>query len=471
MGKELNNAKKTPITFPAQNKILHLGLGSFHRAHQALYLQLLLDQEEADHWSIIGANIRNDAAALIKALQEQKGKYILETVTPEGKRAYKTITSIKEVLPFTPDLAAVIEAAANEETKIISFTVTEGGYYLENNTINLEHPDIKNDLVYGTLSTIYGVMTAILHERKTPVTLLSCDNLRANGARFRKGLLEFLKAKGDTDLIEWVNENTTSPCCMVDRITPRPTKELEEQVLKATGKKDLCPVMAEDFKQWIIEDNFIAGRPNWDKAGAEFVTDVHPYEEAKIRILNASHSVVAWAGTVKGHKYIHQAMTDRHIVNLVRNYVMEDVIPCLEPSPLNLKEYLETALNRFHNQALRDTCQRVAADSYSKIPGFILPTFKARVKKNLIFQPTASIIAVFFIFLQMLEQGNVPYMYHDPTCDREKLHNMMSSEDPIRELGHDPVLWWDLAGSEALITALKAAYKTVSLWLKPQILI
>lgn len=461
----MSNEKSVQMGSNATHKILHLGLGSFHRAHQALYLQNLIEQGD-ESWSIIGANVRDDASALISALQSQGGEYTLETITPEGEHSYQTITSIKEVLSWTPQLENIIEAGTDDATKIISFTVTEGGYYFDNNDLDTAHPDIESDLNNGTMLTIYGVIAGILKERKTPVTLLSCDNLRSNGERFHTGLVAFLEAKGDKELLEWIAKNTTSPSCMVDRITPRPTKDVCDRVFEATGRIDKCAVMAEDFIQWVIEDNFIAGRPAWEKVGASLVQDVEPYEEAKIRILNTTHSAISWAGTVKGYTYIHDGVADKEIFELVRAYVLEDVIPCLQPSPLDLEDYMNVALNRFSNKALMDTSQRVAADSFSKIPGFILPTFKTLVSRDESISATAGIIAAFFIFCEQLDQNKVPYIYNDPAYDPVKLREMMTAADPMDALGRDAALWWDLAGDAKLISALKGAYERVSQWLK-----
>ena len=282
-----------------QSVWMHIGAGSFHRAHQAWYLHKLREQGD-ESWGIALGNIRNDAVSLLNQLAVQNGEYVLETVTPEGDRDYETITSLRKIMPWDSEISALVEQGANPQTRVIGFTVTEAGYYLTPEfKLDLNQADVKADLG-GDIRTIYGALSRILTARVAqggaPVTLLNCDNLRHNGERFREGFLAFLAAKGDTALADWVRTQTTSPNTMVDRITPRPTPDVAERVQAATGKQDGAAVMAESFIQWVIEDDFIAGRPALEKVGVELVESVLPWEEAKIRILNATHAAVAWAG-------------------------------------------------------------------------------------------------------------------------------------------------------------------------------
>ena len=330
--------------------ILHLGLGSFHRAHQALYIHELRQRGDTE-WSITGGNLRPDMLATMEALQAQGGAYTLETVTPQGERSYTRIESIQKVIPYQDDLAPLIAAGAEAATRIISFTVTEAGYYL----------DAKNQLDWATFAdlradleavragraghTIYGGLVSILrarmHSGAGAVTLMNCDNLRHNGERSRAGLLQFIDALGDTALKAWVEQNTSSPNAMVDRITPRPTPDVAERVKAATGWDDQAAIMGESFIQWVIEDNFIAGRPAWEQVGVEMVQSVDAYEEAKIRLLNATHSCIAWAGTLVGYQYIHEGTHDSVIRRIAFDYVTDDTIPVLDtpekPSPLDLR--------------------------------------------------------------------------------------------------------------------------------------
>ena len=284
------------------NFILHLGLGSFHRAHQAVYIHELRQLGDL-RWAIAGGNLRPDMAETIAALQAQGGRYTLETVTPQGERRYTRIESIQRVIPYQDDLAPLIATGADPATRIISFTVTEAGYYLDaDNRLDwATFPDLRADLEAVQAGqaghTIYGGLVSILRARMQAgagaVTLMNCDNLRHNGDRSRGGLLQFIDALGDLALKVWVETHTTSPNAMVDRITPRPTPDVAERVKAATGWEDKAALMGESFIQWVIEDQFIAGRPAWEKVGVEMVDSVQAYEEAKIRLLNATHSCIA----------------------------------------------------------------------------------------------------------------------------------------------------------------------------------
>ncbi|HNG80093.1 MAG TPA: mannitol dehydrogenase family protein, partial [Burkholderiaceae bacterium] len=449
------------------NVILHLGLGSFHRAHLAVYLHELIQSGDAS-WQLAGGNTRPDMADTIAALAAQGGAYTLETISPAGEHRYTRIGSIRQVIPYTPDLAGLIAQGSSADTKIISFTVTEAGYYLDaKNRLDLAtFADLRADLDAARAgqpgSTIYGALTAILRARRAsgagPVTLLNCDNLRHNGERSRGGLLQFIELVGDADLLAWVKANTSSPNAMVDRITPRPTPDVRERVLAATGVDDPAALMGESFIQWVIEENFIAGRPAWETVGVEMVQSVDAYEEAKIRLLNATHSCIAWAGTLVGYLYIHEGTHDPVIRQIAYDYVTDDVIPVLDtpekPCPLNLPQYRDVVLDRFGNPAIRDTNQRVAMDGFSKIPGFIAPTFRERLAAGATIDSVAMLPALFLAYLQRWHAGQIPYTYQDQAMDAAVAHAICDAADPVAAFCADRPLWGDLAGDARLVDAI-----------------
>ena len=451
------------------NVILHLGLGSFHRAHQAVYLHRLIEQGDTS-WSLAGGNIRADMADTVAALAAQGGEYTLETVSPAGERVYERIRSIKKIIPFEPDLAGLVDVGARATTKIISFTVTEAGYYLDaKNKLDLSYADLRADLEGRTCSTIYGAVTAILRERMSrgngPVTLLNCDNLRSNGERFRSGLLDFLARRGKSALAAWVEANTSCPNDMVDRITPRPSPDVAERVKAATGWDDRAAVMGESFIQWVIEDKFIAGRPAWEKAGAEMVSSVHAYEEAKIRILNATHSCVAWAGTLRGLSFIHEDLAVPEIRQMGYDYVTNDVIPCLDtpehPCPIDLAKYRDVVIDRFSNRYVRDTNQRVAMDGFSKIPGFIVPTLRERLERGLSIAAVARLPMLFLAFLERWHAGKLPYAYQDQVMSPELGHAICSAHNPVEAFVHQQALWGDLTDDPRLTRAFEFARREI----------
>lgn len=465
----MTNPNDSNKSDPSARVMLHLGLGSFHRAHQALYMhQLIAGGDEC--WSLAGGNIRPDMAETIAALAAQGGEYTLETITPNDEHSYTRIRSIKEVIPYAPGLQALIARAADPVTRIISFTVTEAGYYLDTgNQLDVDCAEIAADLAAvragGAGSTIYGALAAMLRRRMQagagPVTLLNCDNLRHNGDRSRGGLVQFVKTLGDGELLAWLEANTTSPNAMVDRITPRPAPDVAERVLAATGWADAVPVMGESFIQWVIEENFCAGRPEWEKVGVEMVDSVAPYEEAKIRLLNATHSCIAWAGTLVGYQFIHEGTHDPVIRKFAYDYVTDDVIPVLSPSPIDLAAYRDVVLDRFGNPAIRDTNQRVAMDGYSKIPGFIVPTFRERLARGESIASVAMLPALFLAYLERWHRGQISYTYQDQAMDESAAHAICQASDPVAAFAGDPVLWGELAGNRAVVDALRAAYARV----------
>jgi D-arabinitol 4-dehydrogenase len=453
--------------------MLHLGLGSFHRAHQALYLHQL--QQSGDtRWALAGGNIRPDMAETIDTLIAQDGAYTLETVTPQGARTYTRITSIQTVVRHDPMLSGLVRLGADAHTRILSFTVTEAGYYLDaRDRLDLNFADLQADLnaiKSGRAgSTIYGALSAILRARMQAkagaVTLLNCDNLRHNGDRSRSGLLQFLELAGDTDLLDWVKANTSSPNAMVDRITPRPTPAVAERVLAATGIDDPAALMGESFIQWVIEDNFIAGRPAWETVGVEMVGSVQAYEEAKIRLLNATHSCIAWAGTLVGYTYIHEGTHDAVIRQFAYDYVTDDVIPVLDtpehPCPLNLADYRDVVLDRFGNPAIADTNQRVAMDGFSKIPGFIAPTIRERLARHESIASVAMLPALFLAYLQRWHKGQISYAYQDQAMDPAVAHAICEAADPVAAFCADLPLWGNLANDASLVSAMRLAFARV----------
>jgi len=444
-----------------KSTILHLGLGAFHRAHQAAYLQALVDLGDRG-WRLASGNIRGDGIELERALIAQGGRYVLETVSPDGARAYQTIDVIDEVLAFTPDLAAVTAVGADPATRIISMTVSEAGYHLRPDlTLIEDDPDLAADLQRGDNRTLYGALSLILTARMAagagPVTLLSCDNLRGNGGRLMAGLDAFLTAQGELALLAWCERNVTAPNAMVDRITPRPPPELAARVARAVGWNDAAPVMAEDFRQWVIEDRFAAGRPTLERVGVQFVADVTPYEEAKIRILNASHSVIAWAGVLKGCTFIHEAAADPQVAAIARAFIQDAVIPSLSPSPIDLAAYGAVTLSRFANPEIRDTNQRVCADSWTKFAGFIAPTVAGCLEQGRGLEAAAAPAALLILFLERWAAGDLPFAYEDQALDPAAARAILADADPARAFCAEPRLWDDRAGDPRLTEAVGAA--------------
>ncbi len=449
--------------------ILHLGLGAFHRAHQAAYLQLLHDNGD-ERWVLASGNIRADMAETENALQRQHGQFTLETVTPVGDLQYTRIASIRRVVSWQSSLDSLVRIGADPTTQIISFTVTEAGYCLDaQGVLEESHPDIQADLKTAHSGrggcTIYGALALILAERyrrnSGAVTLLCCDNMRHNGALSRSGLLQFIERSGNSELLRWVRSHTVNPNSVVDRITPRPTVELRERVRAATGVIDMAPVTSESFSQWVIEDRFCSGRPDWEHVGVQLVDRVEPFEDAKIRILNGSHSVIAWAGALLGYTKVHRAVRDRQICSWVAAY-QQDVIQCLEPSPVDLHEYQKTVLSRFSNAALGDTLQRVAQDSFAKLKQFIVPTICERLRAGERIEGVALAPALYLRFLRQWQRGEKIWMHEDGGLSPAMARSLAETADPIATLCNVANVWGPCAGDPRLRSAIEQAHRRLA---------
>ncbi|MEZ9606769.1 D-arabinitol 4-dehydrogenase [Vibrio cyclitrophicus] len=443
---------------------LHIGLGSFHRAHQAWYLNKLIESGN-QAWSIAAGNIRDDAEDVANAIAEQGGKYVLETISPKGECKYEQITSIRKILPWQENLVPLIEEGALAKTKVIAFTVTEGGYYLDtSHKLDVKNPAVSADLS-GENQTIYGTITKILDQRmnqnRGSVTLLNCDNVRHNGERFHDGLVEFITLLGKSELLTWMKSNIACPNTMVDRITPRPSIDLSARIKEKTGIDDKAPVMGETFIQWVVEDGFIDVRPDLEAVGVELVESVVPYEEAKIRILNSSHSCIAWAGTLVGQQFIHESTLTDYIYQIAHNYVTQDVIPCLRDNGIDLDTYRDVVLERFTNLYIEDTNQRVAADGFSKIPAMITPTMIECYQRGVSPEATAMLPALFFVFMEQWHNDNLPYEYQDGILNEKAVHDMFSCEDPIHIYATDPALFGELADMAEFEQLLRRKIKSV----------
>lgn len=470
----------------AVKRILHLGLGAFHRAHQAAYLQHLADLGDHD-WEIVATNLRSDGDALLETLARQGGRYTLETISPQGEARYETVTTIKTLLARDPCLTEVVGWAADPATRILSFTVTEGGYCLAaNGRLDWTHPALITDrercrpgpaaAIDGLAptgdgqSTLYGALTAALRARREagggPLTVLCCDNLRHNGERVRALLLEFIAACGDSSLHDWVAAEIPFPASMVDRITPRPTPEVVARVRAALGRDDPAAVGAESWLQWVIEDRFVAGRPALERVGVELVASVEPYEDAKLRILNGSHSGLAWAGALAGLTTIDQVIARPALAAIVAAYVTDDVIPALTrgglPSPVDLPRYRDSVFERFGNVAIHDTVRRVAADGFAKLPVFIAPTIDERLRDQGSVDATAMLVALFLAFLQRWRIGALPFPYEDQAMDPVVAQSICDAADPVTALCSLPALWGGRAGDPRFAAAVGRAAARVA---------
>jgi fructuronate reductase len=365
--------------------IVHLGVGAFHRAHQAVYTDSALAMHGGD-WRIAGVSLRSSTAA--EQLNPQGGLYTVASIDDQSCD-YRVVGAIERVIAAAQDSHEAIELMAAPQTKIVSLTVTEKGYCHNASTGNLaaEHPDIVADLNDPqSPRTAAGYIVEALRRRRecdlAGFTVLSCDNLPNNGAVARQVIVEY-SALLDKDLSRWIEHNVTFPSSMVDRICPATTAADREKAANVLGLVDHGLVVAEPFSQWVIEDQFCNGRPRWDDVGAEMVADVAPYETAKLRLLNASHSALAFIGCLEGHEFIHEVIRDDNMAAFVRHLMEEEVRTTLqEPDGFDIGQYIESIVERFGNSALPYRTAQVATDASQKLPQRLVGTAMDRLDAN-----------------------------------------------------------------------------------------
>jgi mannitol 2-dehydrogenase len=360
--------------------IVHIGLGNFHRAHMAVYLDDLFAKGLCHDWAILGAGVREGDARMRDALKAQDCLSTVIELDPKGKSA-RRIGSMIDFLPVEPDNAALIAAMSRPEIRIVSLTVTEGGYFINPATGQFDpmHPEIVDDAV-DPHKTAFGAIIAALKARKAagvkPFTVMSCDNLPGNG-HVTKAAVMGLAGLEDPDLAYWIGDNVAFPNGMVDRITPA-TGPRERAMAASFGlAEDPVPVTCEPFRQWVLEDNFPAGRPAFEQVGVTLTPHVHAFEMMKIRILNGGHATIAYPGGLMDVEFVHEAMANPLILGLLNKVETEEIIPYIPPVPdTDLGDYYRLIVDRFSNPEVADTERRLCLDGSNRQPKFIVPSIR-----------------------------------------------------------------------------------------------
>ena len=365
--------------------LVHFGVGNFHRAHQAVYLDDLFDAGRDHDWAIIGAGVREADAIVRDKLRQQDW---LTTIV-EQEAAHTKARVIGPHVDFVPpgDVAALLDVLARPQIRIVSMTITEGGYYISPATQEFDaaHPDIVADAEHiAAPKTVFGLIVAGLARRRAagiaPFTVMSCDNIPGNG-HVSENAVAGLAALFDADLARWIRDHVAFPNSMVDRITPA-TSDRERATLRDQyGVEDNWPVFCEEFRQWVLEDKFPAGRPALETAGATFVADVAPFELMKIRILNGGHAAIAYPAALLDIHFVHEAMADGQIAAFLDRLTAQEILPVVPPPPgVDLAEYKALIARRFANPKIEDTIPRLCFDGSNRQPKFILPTVMDRLK-------------------------------------------------------------------------------------------
>lgn len=399
----------------------HIGVGGFHRAHQAYYTDALMNRGEGLDWGICGVGLRAEDRRARDDLADQDYLFTLFELGDDEASEVRVIGAIRDMLLAEDDAQALIDKLADPRIRIVSLTITEGGYCIDDSSGEfMAHlPQIQHDLAHPRQPrTVFGFLCAALARRRaagTPAfTLMSCDNLPHNGAVTRKALLAFAALR-DPELHDWIAAHVGFPNAMVDRITPMTSIAHRLQLHDQHGVDDAWPVVCEPFVQWVLEDKFVNGRPAWEKVGVQFTDDVTPYEEMKIKLLNGSHLALTYLGFLKGYRFVHQTMADPLFVTFIRAYMDLDVTPQLAPVPgIDLAAYKDTLVARFSNRAIADQLERVCSDGSSKLPKFSVPTINRLLADGGDPERAALVVAAWALYLRGVDENGERYAIPDP---------------------------------------------------------
>lgn len=415
--------------------IVHIGLGNFHRAHQAWYTHRLMQQGQAMNWAIIGASVRQNDASKRESLIAQDCLTTLIELDPSATSA-EVVGSMIDYLPIDEDNEALVERMAQSDIRIVAMTVTEGGYFIDPATMGFDqtHPEIVHDSQNPAAPiTAFGAIVEALRRRRAngigPFTCLCCDNLAENGTVLRQTVVS-LAQMSDPNLAEWIDENCSFPNSMVDSIVPA-TGPNELSLVKQLGIDDRAPVTHENFRQWVIEDDFCAGRPEWDKVGAIFANDVHGYEALKIRILNGGHQVISVPAEILSIATIAECMKHKLIAALFCKVATEEIAPLVEPVPgIMPQDYVSLIHRRFSNSKIVDTTRRVAFDGSSRHPGFILPSIREGLANSSPIEGLALVEAAWARMCEGTRQDGSKISPNDPNWDDLNATALEAREDP-----------------------------------------
>ena len=417
--------------------ILHIGVGNFHRAHQAFYTNSLLDNEDQNQWGICGVCMLPSDEKTFKSLMAQNLDYSLTICGRDGANEVHQIGSLTELFWAVEDSEAILDKISDCAIKIITLTITEGGYNLDKKTNQfvLENEKIIHDLQNPSHpKTVFGFVAEGLRRRKDKgaggITILSCDNLQHNGNTAKAAFMAFIAAQ-DKDLETWATINLSFPNSMVDRITPATTPEDVIRLNKDSGLSDNAPVYCEDFIQWVIEDKFMAGRPAWEAVGVEFTDDVTAFENMKLSLLNAAHTLLSYPAFLLGYRKVDEAMSDKDIVRFIREFMDVDITPNVPaPDGIDLQQYKQTLIERFANKSVSDQLSRLCFDGVSKFPVYIMPNLAKMIKNGQDVKRVAFLIAAYRHYLKYKkDDSQVSYEIAEPWLDPEDLQ-LIGNEDP-----------------------------------------
>jgi mannitol 2-dehydrogenase len=447
--------------------IVHFGVGGFHRAHEAMYLDRLMTGGKALDWAICGVGVMPADRRMRDVMAAQDGLYTLVVKAPDGTLTPRVIGSIHEYLYAPDDPSAVIEKMASPDVRIVSLTVTEGGYNL--NAVTGEFvagdPGVRHDLQPGAAPrTTFGLITAALARRRDrgvpPFTIMSCDNIPGNGYAARRSFVAFATLR-DPALGTFVAEQVAFPNSMVDRITPVTTDDDRAEVRKHFGVDDAWPVVCEPFTQWVLEDTFPQGRPPLEDAGVQVVADVEPYELMKLRLLNAGHQALCYFGYLAGYRLVHEVAQDPLFARFLLAYMDREATPTLEPVPgIDLDAYQHQLIDRFSNAQVRDTVARLCAESSDRIPKWLLPVIRHNLRTGGEILRATAVVASWARYAEGADEQGRPIEVVDRLRDVLTAAARRQAGDPLAFIA-DRDLFGDLIDDERFVSAYRSALSSL----------
>lgn len=463
----------TAVAVPAYDRstlktgIVHMSVGGFHRAHQAVYLDDLFARGSVDDWGVCGVGLLDADNRMRDALVPQDCLYTVVERSEQADRA-RVIGSMTEYLYAPENPQRVLDRLAAPEIRMITLTITEGGYFVDQVTGGFDerHPNIRHDLAHPTTPiTGIGYLTEGLSLRRqrgvAACTVLSCDNLPGNGDVARKMVLAFAALR-DPELADWISRHIVFPNSMVDRITPLTTDADRALVAECYGYEDRWPVVCEPFRQWIVEDTFCAGRPPWEQVGVQMTSDVQPYEKMKIRLLNSSHSAMAYLGYLAGFRHIHEVAADPEFQRFIIDLMEKEVVHLLDPVPgVDLAEYQQILIKRFANPIIKDQVARVASEGSQKIPKFMLPSIRQQLAQGGSVRLHSLALAGWFRYLTGSDEQGAPITINDPIATELQKRAQAGGKDPSQLLALGDLFGTDLSENQNFVSELRRALESL----------
>lgn len=437
--------------------IVHVGVGGFHRAHQAMYLDRLLNAGEASDWAICGLGVMPGDRGMRDALRAQDHLYTLVEKHGDGTWKPRVIGSIVDYI-YAPDgVEAVVERLAEPAIRIVSLTVTEGGYSIDEASGEFDptSPEVAHDLEPGAApASFFGLITEALARRRrrriAPFTIVSCDNLQGNGRLARRAFASFARLR-DHELGEWLEHEVRFPSSMVDRITPATTDADRDQLRTRFGIEDRWPVVCEPFVQWALEDSFSCGRPPYERAGVQLVEDVEPYELMKLRLVNCSHQGLCYFGRLCGYELVHDAAADPLFEGLLRGYMDDEATPTLPAVPgIDLGRYKQTLIERLRNPEINDTIARLAEYGSDRLPKWLVPVVRQQLAAGGPVHRSAAIVASWARYMEGTDERGQPIDVVDRHRERLTALARAQREDPLAFISNRE-LFGDLAEHQRFV--------------------